>query len=49
MGGAGQSSVTFTVTPMMVTSPETDFILASVVSNDQLVDSMQSSVITVNP
>jgi hypothetical protein len=46
---AGNSSVTFMVTAMTVTSPEQDFILATIVSNSLVVDSLQSSTITVNP
>jgi hypothetical protein len=32
-----------------VTSPEQDFILGTIVSNSQVLDSLQSSTITVNP
>jgi hypothetical protein len=46
---AGQSSVDFMVTAATVTSPDTSFILADIVSNSLVLDSMQSSNITVNP
>ena len=46
---AGKSSVSFTVDAMPVTSPETSFILADIVSNSLVLDSLQSSTITVNP
>jgi hypothetical protein len=46
---AGKSSVSFTVSTATVTSPDTDFILGTIVSNSQVLDSLQSSTITVNP
>jgi hypothetical protein len=46
---AGKSSVSFTVTAMTVSSAEQDFINATILSNGQVVDSLQSSTITVNP
>ena len=46
---AGQSSVSFTASALPVTSPETSFILADIVSNSLVVDSQQSSTITINP
>jgi hypothetical protein len=46
---AGKSSVSFMVTAATVTAPETSFILADIVSNNLVLDSMQSSTITVNP
>ena len=46
---AGQSSVSFMASALPVTSPETSFILADIVSNSLVVDSQQSSTITINP
>lgn len=46
---AGKSSVSFTVTTATVASPDQDFILGTIVSNSELLDTLQSSTITVNP
>jgi hypothetical protein len=46
---AGKSSASFTVTATTVTSAQQDFINAIIVSNSQVMDSLQSPTITINP